>query len=175
MLPPQDKALVYIICRQITGRLGTVVLECNGTYIATTEGKKFVYLILDPGLYTFVSKARNIESLQLHIEANKTYFILQKIITQGFMTLTLLQLLNERMGRKKLKKCSLIETESYKESIPTSYQYTEESLTPRPFTSEEKRKSHIMGLKFCIIGVIIIIVAIIFLLSGIFDLMSLWG
>lgn len=63
MLPPQNKALVYIIRRQSMAKLIKVVLECNGVYIATTKGKRFVYLILEPGLYTFVSKARNIASL----------------------------------------------------------------------------------------------------------------
>jgi len=115
MLPPQDKALVYIIRRESMAKLIKVVLYCNGTYIATTKGKRFVYLILDPGLYTFVSKARNIDSLQLHIEATKTYFILQIISTGGIRTITQLKLMDERTGRKKLKKCSLIETESFKD------------------------------------------------------------
>lgn len=84
------------------------------------------------------------------------------------MTITQLKLMDERISRKKLKKCSLIETESFKEMIPTSYQYTQESLTPPPITSKERTK-------LCIIALLIIIFGIIILLSGIFDIMSIWG
>jgi len=68
-----------------------VTLECNGTYICTTKGKRFIYLILDPGSYTFVSKAKNKSSLQLNLEAGYSYFILQKISTGGIMTITKLE------------------------------------------------------------------------------------
>lgn len=168
MLPPEDKALVFIIRRQSMAKLINLTLECNGVYLCTTIGKRFIYLILDPGSYTFVSKAKNKSSLQLNLEAGNTYFILQKLSTGGIITLTELELMEETTGRKKLKKCSLIDINNIQETIPSSYEYTQESLAPEPITSKEKTKYYIITL-------LIIIFGIIFLIWGISDLMSLWG
>ena len=167
MLPPEGKALVFIIRRKSMAKL-KVTLECNGVYLCTTKGKCFIYLILDPGSYTFVSKATNKSNLQLNLEAGNTYFILQKISTDiaTIFTFTKLELMDETTGRNKLKKCSLIEINNIQETIPSSYEYTQESLAPEPVTSKERRKS-------CIVGLIFLIVAIIFLIWAISDFMSL--
>ena len=65
MSPPENKALVFIVRRQSMAKLIKVTLECNGVYLGTTKGKRFIYLILDPGSYTFVSKAKNKISLSM--------------------------------------------------------------------------------------------------------------
>jgi hypothetical protein len=164
MLPPEDKALVYIIRPSIVGRVVELILECNGTYLATTKGKRFLYLLLDPGAHTFVSKSKNESSLQLNLEAGLSYFILQKVKAVGAKPLTVLELMKEVTGREKLKKCSLIESENIKEGIISSYEYTPESLAPESMTSKEKNK-------YAIIAVLVIIVGIIFIIWGINDLM----
>ena len=166
MLPPEGKALVFIMRRQSMAKLIKVTLECNGTYICTTKGKRFIYLILDPGFYTFVSRAKNISNLPLNLEAGNTYFISQKISTGGIMTVTQLELMEETTGRKKLKKCSLIEVDNIQELIPSSYECSQESLTPEPPTSKQI-------IKYCLIGIVLIIFGVIILISGILDLMSL--
>jgi len=153
IVPPEDKALVYIIRPQIVGRIVELILECNGTYIATTKGKRFVYLLLDPGPYTFVSISKNKSSLQLNLEAGVSYFILQMIKVIGG-NLTTLELMEEVTGREKLKKCSL---------IPSSYGLTTESLTPESVTSKEKNKYAI--------ALLIIIIGLIFIIWGISDIM----
>jgi len=166
MLPPEGKALVFIIRRQSMAKLIKVRLECNGIYICTTKGKRFIYLILDPGSYTFVSSAKNKSSLRLNLEAGDSFFIMQKITTGGIMTLTELELMEETSGRKKLKKCSLIEINNIQETIPSSYEYTMESLAPKPVTSKERTK-------YCIIAIVFIIFGIIIMISGIIDIMGL--
>lgn len=166
MSPPENKALVFIVRRQSMAKLIKVTLECNGVYLGTTKGKRFIYLILDPGSYTFVSKAKNKSSLQLNLEAGNSYFILQKISTGGIMTITKLELMEETTGRKKLKKCSLIEINNIQEAIPSSYEYTKESLAPEPLTSKQKTK-------YFIIAILIIIFGIILMISGLIDIMGL--
>jgi len=165
MLPPEDKALVFVIRRSTNAKLMKVTLECNGKYIGTTKGKQFIYLILDPGSYTFVTKAKNKSCLQLDLEAGHSYFISEKINAWGIGVLTELELMEETTGRKKLKKCSLIEINNIQETVPSSYEYTQESLAPKPLTSKERTK-------YCIIAIIIIIIAIIIMISGLIDIMG---
>lgn len=164
MPPPEDKALVYIIRPPIIGTTLKAALECNGTYIATTKGKRFVYLILDPGSYTFVSIFKNKYSLQLDLEAGNSYFILQTAKFSGNEKVTELELMEEMTGRKKLKKSSLIESINIKGAIPSSYEYTPESLAPEPVTSKEKNK-------YAIMAVLMIIFGIIFMIWGISDIL----
>ena len=159
---------MYILRPYIVGMGIKASIECNGSHIATIKGRRFVYMVLDPGSYTFVSelsKGKNKASLQLSLEAGHAYFILQKVGV-GTRPLTELELTDEITGREKLKKCSLIESSTVKDAIPSSYEHTPESLAPELDTSKGRSN-------YIIFALIIIILGIIFVIWGVNDLMRL--
>ncbi len=107
MMPPEGKALVYIIRPQIQGSLVVFKNYINERYIGATKGRKFLYEILEPGMYTITSKAEKYNSLELEAEPNKIYFIKQNLKMGIWMMRVQLELINEVKGRKLLKKCKL--------------------------------------------------------------------
>ena len=166
MLPPEGKGLVYIARPAFIGKVAKLDLECNGTYIGTTKGQRFIYLILNPGFYTFVSIGENKSNVQSTLEAGKTYFILQKPMMGVKKGRSELELIDEMTGRNALKKCSLVKVINIEEAvIPSSFEYTQEDLTTGPLPSVNKSiitMAIVMGT--CIIPTIIIaIIALIFI------------
>ena len=82
-------------------------VTANGEYIGATGGGRYIYAILDPGNYTFVSKAENESVLQIAIETDKTYYLEQKIKMGIMMARNELVRLDDAEGHEKLFKCSL--------------------------------------------------------------------
>ena len=80
MAPPEGKAIVYIIRSKNVGKLVKFHVSANDTPLGYTKGKTFLYTILDPGMYTFVSKAENTKNIDVNVEAGQIYYLLQKIL-----------------------------------------------------------------------------------------------
>jgi hypothetical protein len=118
--PPPDKALVYVLC---TKRFGSMVrgaelpVYCDTTFLGTTDCKKYVYALIEPGEHVFVGGAKaaviygitaNSESeLPIVLEAGKTYYIEQQRKTGFWAAKVHLAGLDDAEGRAKLKMCSL--------------------------------------------------------------------
>ena len=107
MRPPEGKALVYIIRPSIAGGMVKMGVTANGEYIGATGGGRYIYAILEPGNYTFVSKAENESVFQIAIETEKTYYLEQKIKMGIMMARNELVRLDDAEGHEKLSKCSL--------------------------------------------------------------------
>ena len=107
MEPPTGKALVYIVRPAFVGTAVKAEVVCNRWRIGATGGKRFLYVILDPGTYQFESIMQNVSTLDLKCESGKTYFIEQNVRMQVFRPLTTLILLDRDFGEWKLKSCSL--------------------------------------------------------------------
>ncbi len=161
MIPPTGKALIYVFRPQWQGKVSKMKIKCNGVDIASTKGKQFIYLILDPGNYTFASICENKSELDLSIEANNTYYVYQELLRGAWKPRTKLELADEINGRKDLEKCSLIKTENIN-VIPSMSQYQAQMATSAAISSE---KEYLKGtaLFACTLGGIISILLGLFL------------
>lgn len=104
---PEGKALIYVVRPSKVGFLINFKFYCDDEFIALTKGKTYIYTYVEPGQHTFMSKAENKEELEMVVEENKTYFLLQ-IPKMGIMKArNRLQVLSESEGRAALEKCKL--------------------------------------------------------------------
>jgi len=104
---PDGKAIVYFIRPSVVGTIVPFKVSCNDSLIGSTTGKKYLYVVLEPNTYKFVSKAENDAELELKVEPGKTYFIEQKPKMGIVMARNDLFLLNNTEGEQKLAKCSI--------------------------------------------------------------------
>jgi hypothetical protein len=104
---PADKALIYIVRPDFLGSAIKFTVECDGTRIGATGGKRFIYTIQSPGKHKIVSRAENDAEIEVEVEAGKIYYV-QQIPTMGVMKArNKLVLLNETEGKEKLGKSNL--------------------------------------------------------------------
>ncbi|MFX1238977.1 MAG: DUF2846 domain-containing protein [Promethearchaeota archaeon] len=167
--PPSGKALVYIIRAQFKGKGFKMELKINGQHFVTTKGKKYLYIILDPGIYLLESICENKSELTVIVEADKSYYISQEVHQGTWKPRTSLKLLNEEKAYKKLEKCKLIEIEPIN-SIPQLQQY--ENQKAMELIQGGKSGDYIKGtgIVLCTIGAILSIIVGIF----IFDMFPEW-
>lgn len=105
---PEDKALVYVYRPSSAGFAVRMEVTCDGQSLGSTKGKRFIYALLDPGKHTIKSKAENTATLDVDLEAGKTYYIHQRVKMGALMARTELELVtNESEARKKLNSCKL--------------------------------------------------------------------
>lgn len=108
LVPSEGQALVYIV--RLEAFFGSAIamdVFCNKKYFGSTGGRRFVYIILDPGKYQFSGRAENMALLNLSVEAGLTYYVIQQVLP-GIMTArNSLELLTEEDGRMLLEKCFL--------------------------------------------------------------------
>lgn len=107
LVPPIGKALVYLMRTSGLGSAIAMDVECNGTYIGTTGAHRYIYVILDPGGYEFAGLAENICRLNLNVEPDQTYYILQEVLMGALMARCRLVQLDEMEGRQRLERCAL--------------------------------------------------------------------
>jgi len=111
--PTDDKALVYIVRPSFYGGMEIFKVAVNGNSIGSASGKRFLFTLLEPGMYTFSSIAENQSELPIVIEAGKTYFLEMKVQTGLFSARTKLVRINEQEGQFKLQKCFLSKRNTY--------------------------------------------------------------
>ena len=107
LVPPEGKALVYLMRTSALGSAVAMDVECNRTYIGTTGSHRFIYVVLDPGAYEFAGMAENVCALNLDVEAGQTYYILQDVLMGVLMARCRLILLDQEEGRDRLERCAL--------------------------------------------------------------------
>ena len=109
MKPPEGKALVYILRPSIDGFLVSFKVSINNNKLGEIKAKNFLYAILDPGSHLF-KEDRNIKSnWNLDINAGEILFLETFVVqTMGLKNgRCKFNLLTEKSGRKKLKRCNL--------------------------------------------------------------------
>ena len=102
---PEGKALIYIIRPSFFGKLIKFKVYCGTEYIGYTRGQNYLYAFLKPGKHNLISKAENKSELQLDIEADKTYYVKQKVSFGFIKSRNKLILLNETEGEIAKNKC----------------------------------------------------------------------
>jgi hypothetical protein len=107
LTPAEGKALIYILRPSGFGALIRMNLECDSVHIGSTKAENYVYAMLNPGAHTLVSKAENNTSLEVTLEAGKTYYVKQQVKMGFVYSETGLKLVDEQEGQKYLKKCKL--------------------------------------------------------------------
>lgn len=107
LVPPADKALVYIVRPTIMAFAVPMRLDCDSFQVGWINAKTYLYTMIDPGEHTFISLSENEFHLKVNLEAGKTYYIEQEIRMGLLYARTKLKLLTEEAGKKELSKCSI--------------------------------------------------------------------
>jgi hypothetical protein len=113
IVPPADKAVVYIIRPTIMGFAVPMRVDCDSFQVGWINAKTFLYTILDPGTHTFKCLAENEVHLDVNLEAGKVYYYEEQVKMGFAYARTKLKPLNEEEGKKRLEKCSISGTNRY--------------------------------------------------------------
>jgi hypothetical protein len=108
-----DKAIVYIIRPSSLAFAIRMDVNCDSTYIGTTGAKRYLYTVLSPGKYTFLSRSENKSTLEVSLEAGKIYYLEQQVKMGMIYARTKLKLVDEEKGKGILSKCKLDHTNKY--------------------------------------------------------------
>ncbi|MFX1398927.1 MAG: hypothetical protein ACFFAS_17995 [Promethearchaeota archaeon] len=150
MYPPSGKALMYVLCTKGLSSVSALAdLLINGKNFISIGHKKFIYLVLDPGVHVLEAKIkRSNPKLQLILEPNKAYYINIKITKASAPTVALVspyyaefKVLDEIKGEKLLSKKVLLE-HFLKFPIPALQENQETN------EEQESRKNEIKEMKF---------------------------
>ncbi|MDO8951151.1 MAG: DUF2846 domain-containing protein [Draconibacterium sp.] len=104
---PEGKAIVYFVRPSMVGTIVPFKVSCNDSLIGSTTGKKYLFVVLDPNTYKFISEAENDAELELQVEPDSKYYIEQKPKMGLIMARNELSLLDNAEGEQKLAKCSI--------------------------------------------------------------------
>ena len=113
LAPVPNKAIVYIVRPTSFGFAIRMDINCDSTYIGTTGPKSYIYTVLSPGTYTFLSRSENKSFLEVSLEAGKIYYLEQEVKMGMIYARTKLKLADEEKGKKFLSKCQLDHTNKY--------------------------------------------------------------
>ncbi len=131
-LPSPDKAALYIYRNETFGAAIPMTVSVNGTLLGQTAAYTYFQLNLTPGKYDIESHAENISTLSLVTEAGKNYFVWQEVKMGMWMARSLLQQMDETLGRAGIMESKLIATAiSGDEIMPL------DTLAALPTTSQE--------------------------------------
>jgi hypothetical protein len=96
------KAAIYIY-RDSSPKAGVSMdLWIDGQPLGRTAPTTHVYLEINPGRHTIVSKASNVDTLFLNAEPGKTYFVFQEASMGTYWATGKLQVVDERIGKPKV-------------------------------------------------------------------------
>lgn len=112
--PISDSAIVYIVRPTMFGFLAKMDVHCDIVHVGSMVGKQFVYTVLTPGKHVFTSTSRNVATVEVELEAGKTYYLLQQVKMGMYLDVSKLKILNEADGKKYLKKCKLSNDNFYR-------------------------------------------------------------
>lgn len=108
-----DKAVVYVIRPTSFAFAIRMDVKCDSVYIGTTGPKSYIYTVLTPGSYTFLSQSENKSFLEISLEAGKIYYLEQQVKMGIVYARTKLKLVDEEKGKSFLAKCKLDHTNQY--------------------------------------------------------------
>jgi hypothetical protein len=113
IVPPADKAVVYIIRPTIMGFAVPMRVDCDSFQVGWINAKTFLYTILDPGAHTFKCLAENEFHLDVNLEAGKVYYYEEQVKMGFAYARTKLKPLTDEEGVKRLEKCSISGSNRY--------------------------------------------------------------
>jgi hypothetical protein len=108
--PAQSRAALYIYRNENFGGAIPMSVSVNGKAIGQTAAKTYFMLNVPPGKYSVESHAENVSNLSLTAEAGKNYFVWQEVKMGMWMARSLLQQVDEAIGRAGVTESKLIAT-----------------------------------------------------------------
>jgi hypothetical protein len=101
--PKSEAAGLYVVRSESAAAFLSMVVEVDGKPMAKTSSQSFAYLELAPGKHVITSKAENVDSLELNVEAGKLYYVLQETKPGNFYVRSKLRLVDEAEGQQGVK------------------------------------------------------------------------
>ncbi len=101
-----DKASVYIVRPAKVGMAIRMWAFADDTALGLTKGDTYAHAYLDPGEYTFWSRAENVSAIKQTVEAGKTYYFKQKVKMGGLKARVSVEFLGDTEGEEELDKCA---------------------------------------------------------------------
>lgn len=105
--PEEGEALVYVIRPSNLGKSVRMKVNCDGVYLGSTGGKRYIYALLEEGPHLFTSKAEKTSELPLVLEGGETCYLEQKIKMGLFKARNNLERIEDEEGARKLDGCAL--------------------------------------------------------------------
>lgn len=106
---PKGKSNIYIYRNENMGAANKMPVAVDGKLIGDTVAKSFIFLTVNPGKHTVLSKTENDSTLDLVTQPNKNYFIWQEVKMGAWAPRSKLQLVDEATGKKGVGECKLIQ------------------------------------------------------------------
>jgi hypothetical protein len=105
-----DKASVYIVRPAKLGMAIRMWAFADDRVLGLTKGDTYAHAYLEPGEYTFWSRAENVSAVKYTVEAGKTYYFKQKVKMGGFKARVSVEFLSDAEGQAVLDKCAKFST-----------------------------------------------------------------
>lgn len=105
--PADGQALVYILRPSTYGALIKMGVRLDGVHIGATKARTYVYTMMTPGKHTLMSTSENHATMDITVEAGKTYYVKQEVEMGMVIAETDMELLDEKQGLKYLGKCKI--------------------------------------------------------------------
>ena len=105
-----DQASVYVVRPAKMGMAIRMWAFADDTVLGLTKGDTYAHAYLEPGEYTFWSRAENVSAVNQVVEAGKTYYLKQKVKMGGLKARVSVEFLSEAEGLEVLEKCASFST-----------------------------------------------------------------
>lgn len=103
-----DFATLYVLRPSSVASFVPFNVYINGKFISKNRGNSGFKTLIPEGEYTITSHAENIAELKLKTKKGETYYILQSAKMGKIGTANRIELLSEKEGGKKIRKCKFI-------------------------------------------------------------------
>ena len=101
-----DKASVYIVRPAKMGMAIRMWAFADDTALGLTKGDTYAHAYLEPGEYTFWSRAENVSAVKHTVEAGKIYYFKQQVKMGGLKARVSVEFLSDVEGQEVLDKCA---------------------------------------------------------------------
>jgi hypothetical protein len=105
-----DKASVFVVRPAKMGMAIRMWAFADDTVLGLTKGDTYAHAYLEPGEYTFWSRAENVSAVKQAVEAGKTYYFKQGVKMGGLKARVSVEFLSEAEGLEVLEKCASYST-----------------------------------------------------------------
>jgi hypothetical protein len=108
--PVADKASVFVVRPAQTGMVIRMWAFAEDIALGLTKGDTYAHAYLEPGMYTFWSRAENVSAVVHTVEAGKTYYLKQAVRIGGLKARVHVEFLTDEEGAYVLGRCNYYST-----------------------------------------------------------------
>ncbi len=105
-----DKASIYVVRPAKMGMAIRMWAFADDTVLGLTKGDTYAHAYLEPGLYTFWSRAENVSAVIQTVEAGKIYYLKQAVRMGGLKARVETAFLSDEEGEHVLGRCNQFST-----------------------------------------------------------------